>query len=143
MRYAANSAWQLLSVLAFNLMRGFQLATTAERRGATRTRRSWFRFEIIHTLRYLYLHRAGVMVRPDGYEDARRRPHPGRRRALQAPRSTPGGVIFCLIEVREDFARCGPTRQAENQPARGASALLRPGLTGLCRRSGTWPMRVA
>jgi len=33
MRYAANSAWQLLSVLAFNLMRGFQLATTAERRG--------------------------------------------------------------------------------------------------------------
>jgi hypothetical protein len=35
MRYAANSAWQLLSVLAFNLMRGFQMATTAERRTAT------------------------------------------------------------------------------------------------------------
>ena len=67
MRYAANSAWQLLSVLAFNLMRGFQLATTAERRGATRTRRSRFRFETIHTLRYLCLHRAGVLVRPDGY----------------------------------------------------------------------------
>jgi hypothetical protein len=67
MRYAANSAWQLLSVLAFNLMRGFQLATTAERRGATRKRRSWFRFETIHTLRYLCLHRAGVIVRPDGY----------------------------------------------------------------------------
>src|SRR5436309_474130 len=31
MRYAANSAWQLLSVLAFNLVRGFQMATTAER----------------------------------------------------------------------------------------------------------------
>ncbi len=67
MRYAANSAWQVLSVLAFNLMRGFQLATTAERRGATRTRRSRFRFEAIHTLRYLCLHRAGVIVRPDGY----------------------------------------------------------------------------
>jgi hypothetical protein len=67
MRYAANSAWQLLSVLAFNLMRGFQLATTAERRGATRKRRSRFRFETIHTLRYLCLHRAGVIVRPDGY----------------------------------------------------------------------------
>jgi len=53
MRYAANSAWQLLSVLAFNLMRGFQLATTAAPRGATRTRRSRFRFETIHTLRYL------------------------------------------------------------------------------------------
>jgi hypothetical protein len=67
MRYAANSAWQVLSVLAFNLMRGFQTATTAERRGATRTRRSRFRFETIHTLRYLCLHRAGVLVRPDGY----------------------------------------------------------------------------
>jgi hypothetical protein len=67
MRYAANSAWQLLRVLAFNLMHGFQLATTAERRGATRKRRSWFRFETIHTLRYLCLHRAGVIVRPDGY----------------------------------------------------------------------------
>jgi hypothetical protein len=67
MRYAANSAWQLLSVLAFNLMRGFQLATTAERRGATRKRRSRFRFETIHTLRYRCLHRAGVLIRPDGY----------------------------------------------------------------------------
>ncbi len=67
MRYAANSAWQLLSVLAFNLMRGFQMATTAERRGATRKRRSRFRFETIHTLRYLCLQRAGVIVRPDGY----------------------------------------------------------------------------
>jgi hypothetical protein len=67
MRYAANSAWQLLSVLAFNLMRGFQLVTTAERRGQSRQRRRWFRFETIHTLRYLCLHRAGVIVRPDGY----------------------------------------------------------------------------
>jgi len=67
MRYAANSAWQLLSVLAFNLMRGFQMATTAERRSATRKRRSRFRFETIHTLRYLCLHRAGVIVHPDGY----------------------------------------------------------------------------
>jgi len=67
MRYAANSAWQLLSVLTFNLMRGFQMATTAERRTATRKRRSLYRFEAIHTLRYLCLHRAGALVRPDGY----------------------------------------------------------------------------
>jgi hypothetical protein len=67
MRYAANSAWQLLSVLAFNLMRGFQTATTAEKRRATRKRRSLFRFETIHTLRALCLQRAGVIVRPDGY----------------------------------------------------------------------------
>lgn len=54
-------------MLAFNLMRRFQLATTAERRGASRKRRSWFRFETIHTLCYLCLHRAAVIVRPDGY----------------------------------------------------------------------------
>jgi hypothetical protein len=67
MRYAANSAWQLLSVLAFNLMRGFQMATTPERRTGTRKRRALYRFEAIHTLRYLCLHRAGALVRPDGY----------------------------------------------------------------------------
>lgn len=67
MRYAANSAWQLLSVLAFNLVRGFQLATTAERRAATRKRRAVFRFETIHTLRYLCFDRAGVLLHPDGY----------------------------------------------------------------------------
>ena len=67
MRYGANSAWQLLSVLAFNLMRTFQMATTAERRSATRKRRTLYRFEAIHSLRYLFLHRAGALVRPDGY----------------------------------------------------------------------------
>jgi len=67
MRYAANSAWQLLSVMAFNLMRGFQVATTAERRGVTRKRRSIYRFETIQTLRFVCLQRAGVITRPDGY----------------------------------------------------------------------------
>jgi hypothetical protein len=67
MKYAANSAWQMLSVLAFNLMRGFQVATTAERRGPTRKRRSLFAFETIHTLRFGLLQRAGVIVHPDGY----------------------------------------------------------------------------
>jgi len=66
MKYAANSLWQMISVMAFNVVRGFQTMTTAERRGRTRKRRSVYRFESIHTLRYLYLHRAGVIVRPDG-----------------------------------------------------------------------------
>ena len=66
MRYAANSAWQILSVLAFNLVRGFQLATTAER-PTTRKRRTVFRFETIHTLRYLCFGRAGVLLYPNGY----------------------------------------------------------------------------
>jgi hypothetical protein len=67
MKYAANSAWQMLSVLAFNLMRGFQIATTAQRRGHTRKRRSIFAFETIQTLRFTCLQRAGVIVHPDGY----------------------------------------------------------------------------
>jgi len=67
MRYAANSLWQLLSVMAFNLVRGFQVLATASHRGPTRKRRCLYRFESIHTLRYQYFHRAGVIVRPDGY----------------------------------------------------------------------------
>lgn len=67
MKYAANGAWQMLSVLAFNLMRSFQVATTAERRAPTPKRRAIHRFEAIQTLRYTCLQRAGVIVRPDGY----------------------------------------------------------------------------
>lgn len=67
MRYAANGAWQMLSVLAFNLMRGFQIATSAERRSSTRKRRSLLPFETIQTLRFTCLQRAGVIVHPDGY----------------------------------------------------------------------------
>jgi hypothetical protein len=66
MQYAANSAWQLLSVLAFNLSRSFQLATTARRRATSRKRRTLFGFETIHTLRALCLQRAGILVRPHG-----------------------------------------------------------------------------
>jgi hypothetical protein len=66
MRYAANSAWQCLSVLAFNLTRGFQRATTSARRPATRKRRTRYLFETIHTLRALCLQRAGILVAPQG-----------------------------------------------------------------------------
>jgi len=50
-RYAANSAWQMLSVLAFNLMRSMQVATTSERRTPNRKRRTLFRFASIQTRR--------------------------------------------------------------------------------------------
>jgi hypothetical protein len=65
--YTANSAWQWLSVLAFNLTRGFQRATTAPRRSANRKRRTLWRFDSIHTLRYQCLHRAGLLLCPGGY----------------------------------------------------------------------------
>ena len=66
MQYAANSAWQLLSALAFNLTRSFQLATTAGRRPGSRKRRALFAFESIHTLRALCFQRAGLLCRPGG-----------------------------------------------------------------------------
>ena len=53
-------------MLAFNLSRGFQLATTARRRAPSRKRRALFAFETIHTLRALCLQRAGVLVHPHG-----------------------------------------------------------------------------
>lgn len=58
----ANGAWHLMSILAFNLTRGFQRATTAPRRESNRKRRSIWRFESIHTLRYRIIHRAGRLV---------------------------------------------------------------------------------
>jgi hypothetical protein len=66
LKYGANSAWQALSVIAFNLMRGFQAATVAEQRRTNRKRRSLFRFETIHTLRFRCLNRAGILVEPRG-----------------------------------------------------------------------------
>ena len=65
-QYAANSAWQVLSGLAFNLSRSFQLATTARRRTPSRKRRTLFAFETIYSLRALCLQRAGLLTHPHG-----------------------------------------------------------------------------
>jgi hypothetical protein len=64
--YQANSAWQVFSILAFNLIRGFQAATIAEPRTANRKRRPLKRFLSIQTLRFNCLNRAGLMVQPQG-----------------------------------------------------------------------------
>lgn len=65
--YGANSAWQALSVMAHNLIKSFQVATTAARRPATRKRRARYALEAIHTLRYKWINRAGVIIHPAGY----------------------------------------------------------------------------
>jgi hypothetical protein len=67
MQYAANSAWQQLSVIAFNLMRGFQVAAgLVVQRSRSAGRRPLFAFRSIETLRYELLHRAGIVLHPDG-----------------------------------------------------------------------------
>lgn len=65
-RYQANSAWQVLSILAFNLMRGLQAQSTATTRSSNRKRRTRHCFEMIHTLRYRWINRAGLLVQPNG-----------------------------------------------------------------------------
>lgn len=64
--YEANSAWQVLSVLTFNLVRRFQMLTTARRRNGNRKRRTLHVFEMIQTLRFELFNRAGLLVRPAG-----------------------------------------------------------------------------
>lgn len=64
-RYEANSAWQVMSVMAFNLMRALQTGTT-ERRRSNRKRRAIRLFKAIHTLRYQFVNRAGLLVQPNG-----------------------------------------------------------------------------
>jgi hypothetical protein len=64
--YGANSAWQVLSILAFNLIKSFQIATGRPKRGRTAKRRTRFLLETIQTLRYQWINRAGTLVTPQG-----------------------------------------------------------------------------
>ena len=64
-RYHANSAWQVFSVIAFNLMRAMQVSTT-ERRSTNRKRRTIRPFQTIQTLRYGFINHAGLLVQPGG-----------------------------------------------------------------------------
>ena len=64
--FAANSTWQILSVLAHNLITNFQIALASPQRPASAKRRSLFRLRSIHTLRYELLGRAGLVRHPEG-----------------------------------------------------------------------------
>lgn len=64
--YAANSAWQILSILAHNLVTSFQIAAGAPRRRMNRKRTALYVLKSIHTLRYEFLTRAGIVQRPRG-----------------------------------------------------------------------------
>jgi Transposase DDE domain group 1 len=66
LKAAANAVWQVLSVLAFNLTRSFQVAIHPDRRSRSRKRRTLHPFDTIHTLRFKILARAGVLFYPAG-----------------------------------------------------------------------------
>jgi hypothetical protein len=64
--FAANSAWQILSTLAYNLIASFQIHAGAPRRKKTLKRTCLFALKQITTLRYEIIARAGVLQFPNG-----------------------------------------------------------------------------
>ena len=66
LNYAANCTWQILSVLAHNLITSFQIATGARRRHANRKRSPIVELKSIQTLRYELFNRAGILQHPQG-----------------------------------------------------------------------------
>jgi hypothetical protein len=64
--YGANSAWQQLSVLAYNLARNFQLDTLATPKPRSRKRTYAYLIRSMRTLRFLLIVRAGRLARIGG-----------------------------------------------------------------------------
>ena len=64
--YAANSAWQQISVLAMNLLRRFEMDTSAPVRCRTRKRTFLYVLESIKTARFKWLNVAGRIVTTNG-----------------------------------------------------------------------------
>jgi hypothetical protein len=62
-RYGANSAWQILSVMAHNMHRGLQAIVGAPKRPATRKASYRFRFTAIRTTRFEWLNVAGRLLK--------------------------------------------------------------------------------
>jgi len=64
--YGANSAWQQVSVLGHNLLRGFQLQTLATPKPRSRKRTYAYALRSMRTLRFLLIARAGRLARIGG-----------------------------------------------------------------------------
>ena len=62
----ANTAWQLISVLAMNLIRYFQITVGASDRSRTRKRTFHYVFQSIATLRFELIHQPLRLIRPKG-----------------------------------------------------------------------------
>lgn len=83
-RYAANSAWQQLSVLAMNLLRRFQIETTAAARPRTRKTTFLYVLESITTTRFTWLNVAGRLVATNGTRTLRLCDVPAVRRRYES-----------------------------------------------------------
>jgi hypothetical protein len=83
----ANSAWQLISVLALNLVRSFQIALGAPERPRIWKRTFDYVFQSLQTLRFELIHQPVRIVRPAGRTELRFAVAPSaQQRILQAQR---------------------------------------------------------
>lgn len=80
----ANTAWQMLCVLALNLVRSFQIQLGAPRRPRTRKRTYAFVLQSLRTLRFELIHQPVRVVRPNGRRRLRYAVSPPARRRLEA-----------------------------------------------------------
>jgi len=64
--YGANSAWQQISILSHNLLKAFQLATTAEQKPRSRKRTAAYLLKNARTMRFELIARAARLCRPSG-----------------------------------------------------------------------------
>ena len=83
-RYGANSAWQQLSVLAYNIVRNFQIESGASLRSRTRKRTPRPAISSVQTLRFELLHRAGQIVNPQGRATLRLVDNPATRKYFES-----------------------------------------------------------
>ena len=82
--YAANSAWQQLSVFAMNLLRRFQMETTAAARPRTHKRTFLYVLESVKTARFTWLNVAGRLVATNGIQALRLTDVPAIRRRYES-----------------------------------------------------------
>ncbi len=80
----ANCAWQLLVGLTHNLIRHFQLSTTATRRPKGRKRTTLFVMETLRSLRFELINVPARLARPQGREDLRLAVSPAARLRYEA-----------------------------------------------------------
>jgi len=80
----ANCAWQLLVGLTHNLVRHFQLSTTAVKRPNGRKRTTLFVMETLRTLRFELINVPARLARPQGRQELRVAAAPATRRRYEA-----------------------------------------------------------
>ncbi len=65
--YAANSAWQQITILGHNLLRNFLLQTLATEKPRSRKRTCCYLMQSLKTIRFKLIHQPARLVKPQGY----------------------------------------------------------------------------